>query len=185
MVTKYTLFNVETSQNGTDALKMFCKRQFNVVITDHLMPGIDGNSLACLMRKSAKGDIFIIGVSGTPHCIDKNNFNLVLAKPFSLKALVEAVKDGQRPLSTSCSAPYHPLLHTGQTMVQPCRQPIRCCSRAVVYAGGAAAVMAAFAAAPVIPLIMGSLAAAAVMAISVLHGMMGRSVTAPFPGIAV
>ena len=83
--------NVETATDGQEGIRKFDDGSFDIVITDIRMPGIDGNGVVKHIRKSDKQSIPVIGISGTPWLIENNAFDMVLAKPFPLKKLVESI----------------------------------------------------------------------------------------------
>jgi CheY-like chemotaxis protein len=82
----------ELATNGPDGLDKFNQEHFDIVITDMVMPGMDGTSIARQIRSSAKPDTPIIGISGTPWLLDEGDFDAVFQKPFSLNVLVDTVK---------------------------------------------------------------------------------------------
>ena len=84
-------FNVETAPDGIGGIQKFDKGIFDLVITDLCMPGIDGNDLAKYIRNSDRKSTPIIGISGTPWLTENNDFNTVLAKPFSIRSLVDTI----------------------------------------------------------------------------------------------
>jgi CheY-like chemotaxis protein len=55
------------------------------------MPEVDGEGVLAHIRRSSRRQMPIIGMSGTPWLLKGDAFDLVLAKPFPLKQLVEAV----------------------------------------------------------------------------------------------
>ncbi len=83
----------EKATNGHDGLHKFNQEHFDIVITDIIMPGLDGNSIAHQIRNSNKSNTPIIGISGTAWLIDKREFDVVFEKPFSMRSLVSAVKN--------------------------------------------------------------------------------------------
>ena len=83
--------NVETAADGQEGIQKFDDGSFDIVITDIRMPGIDGNGVVRHIRKSDKQSIPVIGISGTPWLMENNAFDMVLAKPFPLKQLVESI----------------------------------------------------------------------------------------------
>jgi len=82
----------ELATSGPDGLDRFNREHFDLVITDMVMPGMDGNSIARQIRSSDKADTPIIGISGTPWLLDEGEFDAIFQKPFSLNMLVETVK---------------------------------------------------------------------------------------------
>lgn len=93
--------DADTASNGPDGLDKFHQEHFDIVITDMIMPGMDGNSIARQIRKSDKPNTAVIGISGTAWQFDKNEFDVILEKPFSIHSLVDAVKN----ITTT---PHHP-----------------------------------------------------------------------------
>ena len=85
-------FNVEIASSGEEGIEKFKSGEFDVVVTDILMPGIDGVSVLKFIRKSDRSSTPVIGISGTPWLLQNESFDLVLDKPFSIKELVESVK---------------------------------------------------------------------------------------------
>ena len=83
--------NVETAADGQEGIRKFDDGSFDIVITDIRMPGIDGNGVVNHIRKSGKQSIPVIAISGTPWLMENNAFDMVLAKPFPLKKLVESI----------------------------------------------------------------------------------------------
>ncbi len=83
--------NVETAGDGQEGIRKFDDGSFDIVITDIRMPGIDGNGVVKHIRKSEKQSIPVIAISGTPWLMENNAFDMVLAKPFPLKKLVESI----------------------------------------------------------------------------------------------
>jgi CheY-like chemotaxis protein len=82
---------VETATDGREGICKFDGGRFDMVITDYLMPGVDGEGVMAHIRRSSRRQTPIIGMSGTPWLLKGAGFNLVLAKPFPLKQLIEAV----------------------------------------------------------------------------------------------
>lgn len=85
--------DVETAISGEKGIEMFNNGDFDAVITDILMPGIDGVSVLKHIRASNRDSTPVVGISGTPWLLKNAPFDLILDKPFSLKELVASVKD--------------------------------------------------------------------------------------------
>jgi len=83
---------VEVASSGEEGIEKFDNENFDVVVTDILMPGIDGISVLNYIRKSKRAGTPVIGISGTPWLLQNEGFDLVLDKPFSIKALIDSVK---------------------------------------------------------------------------------------------
>ena len=82
---------VETAMDGREGIRKFDDGRFDIVITDYVMPEVDGEGVLAHIRRSSRRQMPIIGMSGTPWLLKGGAFDLVLAKPFPLKQLVEAV----------------------------------------------------------------------------------------------
>ncbi|MDH4206398.1 MAG: response regulator [Desulfobacteraceae bacterium] len=85
-------FKVDIALDGQKGLQKFDSGQFELVITDILMPGIDGRDIVKHIRNSDRPYIPIIGFSGTPWLFKNNQFDAVFTKPFPLKDLVNSVQ---------------------------------------------------------------------------------------------
>ena len=86
-------FRVETAADGHKGIQKFDEGHFDVVITDMLMPGLNGHGVVQYIRNSAKSSTPIIGFSGTPWFLNSSDFDVVFTKPFPLKDLVDATQD--------------------------------------------------------------------------------------------
>ncbi len=84
--------DTDMAPNGGAGIEKFHQQKFDVVITDLLMPGINGNSVARQIRSSDRPDTPIIGISGTTWLFDDQQFDLVFEKPMSIVSIVGAVK---------------------------------------------------------------------------------------------
>jgi DNA-binding response OmpR family regulator len=85
-------FVVKVASSGEEGIEKFDNESFDVVVTDVLMPGVDGVGVLNYIRKSDRADIPVIGISGTPWLLQDESFDLILDKPFSIKTLVDSVK---------------------------------------------------------------------------------------------
>ena len=85
--------DADIATNGHDGLDKFHQDQFDIVITDMLMPGMDGNSIARQIRNSDKPNTPIIGISGTYGLLDESEFDFILGKPLSIRSFLGAVKN--------------------------------------------------------------------------------------------
>jgi DNA-binding response OmpR family regulator len=86
-------FNVEKAEDGLEGIRKFDEGHFDLVITDILMPGLDGNGVVRHIRNSKRQSTPVIGVSGTPWLLEINDFDAVLSKPSSIKTLVDTVRN--------------------------------------------------------------------------------------------
>ena len=92
MVLSYFGYRVETAQDGEEGIQKFDGGCFDVVITDYLMPEVNGKGVLQHIRRSSRQRTPVIGMSGTPWLLEDTGFDLVLAKPFPLNSLVNSVK---------------------------------------------------------------------------------------------
>lgn len=82
---------VVTAADGCEGVERFAAGDFDVVITDLRMPGLDGRGVVDFVRGSARPFTPVIGISGTPWMMQGAGFDRVLPKPFALEKLVAAV----------------------------------------------------------------------------------------------
>ena len=97
-------YQVKTASGGREGLRLFDDELFDLVITDIVMPDIDGHTVARHIRDSDRPHTPIMGISGTPWLLKGDEFDHVLPKPFSLKTLEKAVEDMVSPASARQTA---------------------------------------------------------------------------------
>ena len=86
-------YSVVTAKDGSEGIDLFnASPNFEIVITDINMPGIDGNAVAKSIRLSQRTKVPIVGMSGYNDKIEGELFDFMLAKPFNLKELMALVK---------------------------------------------------------------------------------------------
>jgi CheY-like chemotaxis protein len=86
-------YSVVTAKDGSEGIDLFNARpNFDLVITDINMPGIDGNAVAKSVRLSQRTKVPIVGMSGYNDRTEGELFDFMLAKPFNLKELMSLVK---------------------------------------------------------------------------------------------
>ena len=83
---------VETAADGQEGIEKFDGGNFDIVITDIRMPGVDGNGVVKHIRNSNRQSIPVIAISGTPWQSETKNFDMILPKPFSLKKLIDSIR---------------------------------------------------------------------------------------------
>jgi CheY-like chemotaxis protein len=94
-------FKVEIALNGRNGIQKFDSGCFDVVITDILMPEVDGIDVVKHIRNSCRPYTPIIGCSGTPWLLGEGEFDTVFLKPFPLADLVHAVQHLSRPTGSN------------------------------------------------------------------------------------
>jgi DNA-binding response OmpR family regulator len=83
---------VKTATDGKEGIRKFDVEDFDMVITDVVMPEVSGLGVLQHIRDSSRHRVPIIGMSGTPWLTNDADFDVVLAKPFSLQQLVDSVR---------------------------------------------------------------------------------------------
>ncbi len=87
---------VETAGTAEEALAVFRKGNFDLVITDYEMPAMNGDKLAAEMKAVRPGQRIILITAYAETLRHKGNFplgvDLVLPKPFALQEMREAVQ---------------------------------------------------------------------------------------------
>jgi CheY-like chemotaxis protein len=90
-------YDVLAVEDGEQALEQLRKTPFHLMVTDIVMPGLDGIALALKAAKE-QPDLRILLMTGyaterqRAHNLE-SLVHTVLAKPFSLKALITAVEE--------------------------------------------------------------------------------------------
>jgi len=98
-------YDVALAINGRLALEVLGKRKVDLVITDLMMPVMDGVELGVAMRKSeAHRQIPIVMMTSLPTALPHHNhlFDAVIRKPFTPDLLMKTVNEcladgGHRP----------------------------------------------------------------------------------------
>ena len=86
-------YSVVTAKDGSEGIDLFnTSPNFDLIITDINMPGIDGNAVAKTIRLSQTPKVPIVGMSGYNDKTENQLFDFMLAKPFNLKELMAVVK---------------------------------------------------------------------------------------------
>ena len=86
-------YNVEIASDVKEGIKKFDDGVFDLVITDILMQGGNGDDVVRHIRSSDRQFTPVIGISGTPWLLNNSDFDTVLTKPFLLKSLVNVIHD--------------------------------------------------------------------------------------------
>jgi CheY-like chemotaxis protein len=86
---------VETANNGKDALAMFEKGKFDLVITDFSMPAMKGDELAAAIKALAPKQPLVMITAYAEMLQSEGNqlagVDFVISKPFLLEKLREAI----------------------------------------------------------------------------------------------
>ncbi len=84
---------VEIAEDGKEGITKFDEGIFDLVITDLIMPKIDGSGVVRHIRNSNRKWTPIIGLSGSPSLLENIDVDSVLAKPFPIKTLLNEIAD--------------------------------------------------------------------------------------------
>jgi CheY-like chemotaxis protein len=86
-------YRVKTANSGEGAIEILRgDHDFDLVITDIVMPNIDGNAVAEYIRSSKRADTPIVAITGHNELDNKELFNSILVKPFKIKELIAVIK---------------------------------------------------------------------------------------------
>ena len=97
-------FEVNTAANGSEALQLFDKKFFPIILTDWMMPEIDGPQLCRLIRKKkTDGYVFILLITARDSKTDivsglESGADDYLTKPIHPAEMVARIKTGVRIL---------------------------------------------------------------------------------------
>ena len=111
-------YEVETASNGQRGIEHFDDDVFDLVVTDMLLPDMDGKAVVRHIRSSSRPCTPVIGISGTPWLLNGTNCDAVLPKPFPLRSLIEWVNQLTQRSIAETSAP-HPFALNLQQMNWP------------------------------------------------------------------
>ena len=85
---------VEIAKDGVEGLEKIKQNRYDVVISDYLMPGMNGEELYLEILKLNQGLVKrVIFISGVTNDFLKSYGNVFLPKPFYFKKLIEALKE--------------------------------------------------------------------------------------------
>lgn len=94
-------YEVLTAPNAAAGITAFDAERIDVVVTDLLMPGLDGTDVLNHVRRSIKRNTPVIAMSGTPSLLGVHDFDVVLPKPFSIYELLHYLKSACPETSTA------------------------------------------------------------------------------------
>jgi two-component system chemotaxis sensor kinase CheA len=84
-------FRSEIAKDGLEGIKKFDENQFDLVTTDIRMNTPDGHDVLRHKRNSHRKLTPTVSISATPWDLEKSEFDSVLAKPFSIQAVIDTV----------------------------------------------------------------------------------------------
>ena len=86
-------YNIETADNGADALDLIKKYKLNLVLIDIKMPTLSGYDLLRLLRESLDHHVKMMYVSIVPKIdVDLSDIDGFVQKPFMPSNLIKEVK---------------------------------------------------------------------------------------------
>ena len=87
-------YRATEASDGSEALQKLKEQKFDLIITDIMMPGIDGVALLKKVRKDYPNlpVLFITGVA-TPEVVERASPDGFLAKPFRISHIEELIED--------------------------------------------------------------------------------------------
>jgi CheY-like chemotaxis protein len=95
MMLRYYGHDVQTAKDGTTALALFETSQFDLIITDYLMPEMKGDQLVTLIKRCRPGQRIIMVTAFAEDFLANGKptggVDFVLNKPFSLEELRTAI----------------------------------------------------------------------------------------------
>ena len=85
-------YSITMAVNGRDGLARFSADEFDVVLTDRAMPGMDGSQLARAIKKLKPAQPIILLTGYDPGSLEDSSVDLVVAKPFTMDSLRGAIR---------------------------------------------------------------------------------------------
>jgi CheY-like chemotaxis protein len=97
MLLSFEGHSVTTAHTAEEALRIFSPQEFDVLITDYAMPGMQGSELAAEIREQAPG-LPVLLVTAYADMLDSwgadlSSVDCVVSKPFRLEGLRKALAD--------------------------------------------------------------------------------------------
>jgi DNA-binding response OmpR family regulator len=84
-------YDVSMVETGFDAVTLFNREQFDLVITNLSVPLFCGNDVARHARLVRKKEVFIIGLSEKPAFFKQDEFDRIVSKPILTSDLVHTI----------------------------------------------------------------------------------------------
>lgn len=113
-------FKVAQASSGAEALVLFSRRAFDLILTDLQMPGMDGLNLASRIKGESPATPVVLITGSVREAVEKRmaspSVDGVVYKPFSLEELADVVisfTDRGSRTSIDPAGARPPLIHTG------------------------------------------------------------------------
>jgi CheY-like chemotaxis protein len=84
-------FLVDTAESGEEGIEKICSKNYALILTDIIMPGISGDHILDYIKNGKKNSTPVIGMSGTPWLLNQKKFDAVLSKPCSMKEALTVI----------------------------------------------------------------------------------------------
>jgi CheY-like chemotaxis protein len=88
-------YEVLSADSGENGLSIFLKNQFDIVLSDYDMPGMDGVTFACSVKKrSPRTRVVIMTGAGKETVLSRKSTAVdeVISKPFTLAEIDETIQ---------------------------------------------------------------------------------------------
>jgi CheY-like chemotaxis protein len=89
-------YSVSSTDSGEDGLSVFLENEFDMVISDYEMPGMDGVAFACSIKKFSPGiPVVIMTGAGRETVLFRKStaVDAVISKPFTLAEIDKTIKN--------------------------------------------------------------------------------------------
>jgi CheY-like chemotaxis protein len=89
-------YDVSSSDSGENGLGVFFNNNFDIVISDYEMPGMDGVAFACSVKKSSpRTPVVIMTGAGKEIVFSRKStaVDRVISKPFTLAEINETIQN--------------------------------------------------------------------------------------------
>jgi CheY-like chemotaxis protein len=97
-VLRYHEFDVVTAADGAEAYAMAKTSKVDLVVSDYLMPGLDGIELTGHLAADGKTKgIPIVLMSGVLLSVDHASVHALIQKPFEIEKFMATVRSALRP----------------------------------------------------------------------------------------
>jgi two-component system cell cycle sensor histidine kinase/response regulator CckA len=88
-------YDVSSADSGANGLNVFRKSNFDLVLSDYDMPGMDGVAFACSVKKSSPSTRVVIMTGAAKETVFSRNspaVDEVISKPFTLAEIGETIR---------------------------------------------------------------------------------------------
>lgn len=108
-------FDVDTAEDGLEALEMFARKQYAIAIVDLMMPRLSGYELVEKISALQPRPAVIVATAlthGDTTSLDDSMVRRVIRKPFDIKTVAEALIDTARQIADEQLASGAPQVET-------------------------------------------------------------------------